>query len=108
MMINVAGPFTAPTEEGRRANRERIDRAVAEVLARGHIPIVGAYAAEPLVAHLPEAERYEAMMRISLALVEKCDAMLCLGLSPGVEREPAVVKRLGLPMYETINDVPAA
>jgi hypothetical protein len=34
-----------------------------------------------------DSDHYEAMMAISLALVDKCDAILMIGSSPGANRE---------------------
>ena len=46
------------------------------------------------------------IMRISLALAEKCDAILCLGTSRGVEMEREIFARKGLPVYGDLDDLP--
>jgi hypothetical protein len=48
------------------------------------------------------------MMAISLALVDKCEAILVIGDSPGVDRERDLIESRGLPVYWDVNDVPAA
>jgi len=47
-------------------------------------------------------------MAISLALVDKCDAILIIGESAGVDRERDLVKSKGLPVYWSLDDIPAA
>ena len=77
MLIAVAGPYSAETAEQRKHNLEALNKAAAAVMKRGHVPVVGVNAALPVLEWLePEVDRYEAIMAISLALVEKCDAIL--------------------------------
>jgi len=109
MLIAVAGPYSADTAEQRQRNLDAMNETAARVLRLGHIPVIGVNAALPVVECLgPDANRYEAMMAISLALVDKCDAILVIGNSPGVDRERDVIKSKGLPVYSDVNAVPAA
>jgi len=109
MLIAVAGPYSADTAEQRQRNLDAMNETAARVLSLGHIPVIGVNAALPVVECLgPDANRYEAMMAISLALVDKCDAILVIGNSPGVDRERDVIKSKGLPVYSDVNAVPAA
>src|SRR5262245_4992275 len=88
MLIAVAGPYSAETAEQRQHNLDELNKVAADVLLRGHIPVIGVNAALPVVAWLQnEVDRYEAIMTISLALVGKCDAIVIIGESPGVKRE---------------------
>ena len=106
MLIAVAGPYSADTAEQRQRNLDAMNKAAAEVLKRGHIPVIGVNAALPVVAWLDaDADRYEAMMTISLALVDKCEAILIIGESPGVTRERDLVKSKGLPVYQDVNQI---
>jgi hypothetical protein len=109
MLIAVAGPYSADTPEQRRRNLDAMNRAAAGVMKLGHIPVIGVNAALPVVECLgPDANQYEAIMAISLALVDKCDAILVIGDSAGVDRERDLVKSKGLPVYWNLNDIPAA
>ena len=101
MRVMVAGPYSAPTEEQRNRNAEAINKAAAEVLRRGHLPIVGVNAALPVVraAGLEGEAEYEAIMRISLDLADVCEAILCVGTSKGVEREKEKFIRRGCPVF---------
>ena len=52
LMIMVAGPYSAPTPEGRAANLAAMNRAAASLAERGHIPMIGVNAALPvLISH---------------------------------------------------------
>ena len=109
MLIAVAGPYSADTPEERQLNLDAMNEAAAGVMRRGHIPVIGVNAALPVVARLgAEANRYEAMMAISLALVDQCDAILVIGESAGVNRERELVRAKGLPVYRALEEIPAA
>lgn len=109
MLIAIAGPYSAQTIEQRQHNLEAMNKVAAGVMMRGHIPVIGVNAALPVVEWLgAEADRYEAMMAISLALVDKCEAILIIGESPGANRERDLVSSKGLPVYRDISDIPVA
>jgi len=109
MLIAVAGPYSAATQKQRRRNLDSLNEAAAAVLKLGHIPVIGVNAALPIVKYLESnSDHYEAMMTISLALIDKCDAILMIGSSPGANRERDLVKAKGLPVYENVEDITAA
>lgn len=107
-MIAVAGPYSATTEAVRQLNLDAMNRAAAEVYKLGHIPVIGVNAALSIVEFLDAAEqdRYEAIMEISLAVVDKCDAILMIAESPGANRERDLIRAKGLPVYNSISDIP--
>lgn len=85
-----------------------MNKAAAAVMKRGHVPVVGVNAALPVLEWLePESDRYEAVMAISLALVDKCDAILMIAESRGANRERDLIRSKGLPVYEDVSEVPA-
>ena len=109
MLIAVAGPYSADSPEQRQRNLDLINEAAASVFKLGHIPVIGVNAALPVVECLgPDTDHYEAIMSISLALVDRCDAILVIGNSPGVNRERELIKSKGLPVYLDVNGIPAA
>lgn len=109
MLIAVAGPYSAETAEQRQHNLEAMNKAAAAVMKRGHVPIIGVNAALPVLEWLnPEVDRYEAIMTISLALVDKCDAILVIGESRGVKRERDLICAKGLPVYNDVSEIPAS
>ena len=106
MFIMISGPYSAPKEEERQKNLQKINRAAAEVAKKGHIPVVGINAALPIVRTGMFDDESKEIMRISLALAEKCDAILCLGKSKGVDMERKVFLMRDLQIFEDINDIP--
>jgi hypothetical protein len=84
-----------------------LNKAAAEVLKRGHIPLVGVNAAGPVVEQAEVEDRYEVIMHICEALAERCDAVLLAGESGGACREAAVFERRGLPVYRAVEEIPA-
>lgn len=107
MLIAVAGPYTAETVEQRQQNLDAMNKAAAAVMMCGHIPVIGVNAALPVVEWLgAEADRYEAIMAISLALVDKCEAILMVGESPGANRERDLVRAKALPVYRNVSEIP--
>ena len=97
LVVMVAGPYSAPTAEGRAANLRRMNDAAAARL--GHIPVIGVNAALPVLdaAGLPYTDPL--MMEISLALAARCDACLQIGRSPGADREAEAIRGLGRPVF---------
>lgn len=83
------------------------ERAAARLLELGHVPLIGVNAALPVLEFANVADRREAVMQISLAVVDKCEAILVLAESPGANRERDLVLSKGLPVYYRIEDVPA-
>lgn len=107
LVIMIAGPYSAPTAEGRAANLRRMNEAAAALARSGHVPVIGVNAALPVLeaAGLPYTDPL--MMTISLALAARCDACLRLARSPGADREAALIGGMGRPVYERLEDVPA-
>lgn len=74
----------------------------------GHTPVIGINAALPVVqqSYLRGAERYEAIMAISMAVIDSCDALLMIAESTGANRERDLVSAKGLPVYYHMEEVP--
>lgn len=106
MIIGVAGPYSADTPEQRQKNLDAMNVAAARLLEKGHIPLIGVNAALPVVEKSNTTDKYKAMMDISLAVIDKCEALLLLAESPGANRERDLVLSKGLPVFYNINDVP--
>jgi hypothetical protein len=105
MKIGIAGPYSAPTAEQRQKNLYAINKAAAAILAKGHTPLIGVNAALPVVPFLPYEERYEAIMKISLAIIDTCDALLLIAESPGANRERELIQSKGLPVYRELSEI---
>jgi hypothetical protein len=108
MIIGIAGPYSADTEEQRQQNLDRMNKAAAMLLEKGHIPLIGVNAALPVVNAADIADRYKAIMDISMAVIDKCEALLLIAESRGANMERDLVLNKGLPVYYSINEVPDA
>ena len=106
MVIGVAGPYSSSTSEGRQHNLDALNRAAAELLRRGHIPLIGVNAALPVLDKADPVNRYTAIMDISMAVISACEALLLIAESPGANRERDLVLAKGLPVYYSLNEVP--
>jgi len=108
MIIGVAGRYSADSEQQRQQNLDALNLAAAQLLERGHIPLIGVNAALPVVGKSAVADRYEAIMKISMAVIDRCEALLLISESAGANRERNHVIEKGLPVYYSIDEVPAA
>lgn len=108
MIIGVAGPYSADTEEQRQANLDSMNEAAARLLEKGHIPLIGVNAALPVIRQTVLADKYKAIMDISLTVIDKCEALLLLKESPGANRERDLILSKGLPVYYSLDEVPEA
>jgi len=106
MIIGVAGPFSADTEAARKANLDAMNEAAAKILELGHIPLIGVNAALPVIEKSNIENKYEAIMEISMAVIDRCEAILMIGSSPGADRERDFIKSKGLPVYYSIDEIP--
>lgn len=106
MIIGVAGPYSAPTERERQQNLDNLNRAAARLLEMGHTPLIGANAALPVVQQAKLDNPYEAIMTISMAVIDKCDALLLIAESPGANRERDRILTKGLPVYYNLGEIP--
>lgn len=108
MLIAVAGPYNADTEEQKAANLKEMNIAAAAVYRKGHIPVIGVNASLYVADELPDADRREVISDISYAIVERCDAILMLGSSTGADHERELISSQGLPIYNSIDEITEA
>jgi len=110
LWIMVAGPYgTKATPEQRAANLKALNAAALEVWKKGHVPVIGVNNALPMIEVAGE-EHYEAlMMPLSLALAERCDAVLRIGgTSSGADKEAALIRARGGRVFSSLDEVPHA
>jgi hypothetical protein len=80
-----------------------------QVFLRGHIPLIGVNLALPIILSAGMDEYRNIMLPISLALAERCDAVLRIdGESSGADAEVRLFEEKGLPVYYEINQLPEA
>jgi len=112
MWIMVAGPYSSGGADAaaRAENLRRLNKAALAVLAKGHLPVVGVNMALPMIECDPADDAVDRiMMPVSLALAERCDALLRIdGASAGADAEMARFAARKLPIYRSVKEVPEA
>src|SRR5688500_6978248 len=106
MILGIAGPYSADTEEQQQKNLDAMNAAAARLLEKGYIPLRGSNAASPVVKQTSGIDKYKAMMDISRASIDSCEGLLLLAESPGANRERDLVLGKGLPVFYAIEEVP--
>lgn len=90
----------------RAANLRAMNAAAPEVFRKGHTHVIGVNMAAPVI-EIAGRDRYEDIMTpISLALAERCDAILRIGgASVGADQEVERQKAAGKHIYFSIEDI---
>ncbi len=109
MWIMIAGPYRHGTNDPEiwEGNLRKFNDAAFKIFKKGHIPIIGVNLALPIIEAAGHDTYGELMMPISLALAEKCNAVLRIdGVSTGADQEVEIFKNKGLPVYYDLDEVP--
>jgi hypothetical protein len=110
LWIMIAGPYTSDAQgaAGRAANFAAMNRAAWAVWQRGHVPVIGVNMALPVIEAAGEAAFEAIMMPLSLALAERCDAVLRIGgPSEGADREVETIRKKGGTVFRDVAEIPA-
>ena len=108
MYIMIAGPYTSGSSnrEKWKDNHVEMNKMAYLVHLKGHIPVIGVNVALPIIEAVGHDKFEELMMPISLAMAERCDAILRIGgPSTGADQEVEVLKRRGLPVYHSLEEI---
>ena len=111
MWIMVAGPYRtgARDAEERARNLRALNLAACAIHERGHVPIVGVNLALPIIEAAGPSSYDAILLPISLALAERCDAVLRLaGESAGADGEVERVRARGGAVYASVAEIPRA
>lgn len=114
LMILIAGPYRSGTgddPELMAANLRRLEEAAWPLFAAGHVPMIGEWVALPVLrsagADVSDPLADEVMYPTAQRLLRHCDAVLRLhGESTGADRDVAIARERGLPVYYRLEDVP--
>ncbi|OIQ67094.1 hypothetical protein GALL_513310 [mine drainage metagenome] len=102
-VVYVAGPYSAPDEEGLLAHIKAAISFGLEVQALGFLPLV------PHVAILPVDDTeagYEQATAECFELLSRCDALILMPTwqeSPGARREREFAEKFGLPVFTSLE-----
>ncbi|MBX3120435.1 MAG: hypothetical protein KF784_15355 [Fimbriimonadaceae bacterium] len=110
MWIMISGPYRhgAKTAEERAANLRAMNDAAVAVFRLGHVPIIGVNMALPMIEAVGSDSYDEIMMPVSLALAERCDAVLRIGgPSKGAHEEVEKFRSVGKPVFGSVSEVPS-
>ncbi len=111
LWIMIAGPYRSGAVDAaaRAANLRALNAAALAVLRRGHVPVIGVNLALPIIEAAGPKSFDEIMMPLSLALAERCDAVLRIGgASSGADDEVAMFRVRGLPVFHALSEIPEA
>lgn len=117
MMILIAGPYRSGTNNDPRRiqkNMKKLEAQALPIFRKGHVPIIGEWAANPLIALAGSKEVGDAIFNeiqypVAHRLLTKCDAILRIeGASTGADQDVEIAKSLGLKVYYNLNEIPNA
>ncbi|MBU9678149.1 DUF4406 domain-containing protein [Burkholderia multivorans] len=116
-LILIAGPYRSGTngDPARIAdNLVRLERAALAVYQRGHMPMIGEWVSLPLARMAGSIQTGDAISEAFLypvahRMIQQCDSILRIdGESKGANADVNVARKLGLPVYYRVDDIPAA
>ncbi|WP_246150087.1 DUF4406 domain-containing protein [Agromyces intestinalis] len=117
LLILIAGPYSSGTN-GRldlmAQNLERLESAAWPIFEAGHVPIIGEWVALPVLARAgasgpADPLASEVMYPTAERLLQHCNAVLRLaGDSHGADRDVAIARERGIPVYYSIDEIPHA
>ena len=114
LLILIAGPYRSGTNGGPTLiarNLARLEEASGPIFRLGHVPMIGEWAALPILRTLDaaEVETGDVMYETARRLLLHCDAVLRLpGESSGADQDVAIAHERGLPVYRSLEEIPAA
>ncbi len=115
--ILIAGPYRSGTGGDPlliERNLKALEHAAWQVWRKGHLPLIGEWAALPLAAAaglgrdgavVPSQFLYDVAAR----MIAHCDGVYRIaGASAGADGDVRRARELGLPCYESLDDLPDA
>jgi hypothetical protein len=111
MWIMISGPYTAGGADAatRAENLRRMNEAAVAVFRKGHVPVIGVNMALPMIDAAGAHAFDELMMPVSLALADRCDAVVRIGgPSSGADREVERIRARGGRVFASVDDIDRA
>jgi len=116
LLVLIAGPYLSGTDGDPAkiaANRARLESFALPIYQRGHLPIIGEWLALPIIhaagGRDPSDDAFKAYQYpVAQRLLARCDAVLRIeGASRGADLDVARARELGLPVYRSLDELPA-
>ena len=116
MMILIAGPYRSGTNDDparMEANLRSLEEYALPIWRAGHVPMIGEWVALPLMGiagsrRVGDAVYEEIAYPVAGRLIERCDAVLRVpGASTGADQDVLIAKEKGLPVYTSVDAIPA-
>lgn len=114
LLILIAGPYRSGTNGDHALiaqNLARLEEASGPIFRLGHVPMIGEWVALPVLRTLDAAAAGEGdvMYETARRLLAHCDAVLRLpGESSGADKDVEIARELGLPVFRSLDEIPAA
>jgi hypothetical protein len=117
MMILIAGPYRSGTGDDPQkmaANLARLEAAAYPIFQKGHVPMIGEWAALPILRGAgggqPGSANYESVMHPTAhRLLAHCDGVLRLpGDSTGADQDVRIARERGIPVWFDLSEIPSA
>jgi hypothetical protein len=115
LLVLIAGPYQSGTNGDPAkisANRTRLESFALPIYQRGHVPMLGEWAALPIIhaagGQVEGDDVFNAYQYpVAHRLLECCDAVLRIpGESRGADLDVVRARQLGLPVYTDVNELP--
>ena len=117
MLILIAGPYRSGTGDDpakMAGNLRRLEEASLPIFEKGHVPMIGEWAALPIWQVAGGRQVGDALYERILhptahRLLQHCDAVLRLpGDSKGADNDVRIAGERGIPVYFDISEIPVA
>jgi len=116
LMILIAGPYRSGTGDDPAklaANLARLEEAAWPLFQKGHLPMIGEWAALP-IWHQAGGQTvgdalYEQILHPTAGrLLQHCDGVLRLpGASKGADNDVEIARARGIPVWFALDEVPS-
>ncbi len=114
-LILIAGPYRTGTGNDPvliQKNMDKLEAMALPIFRKGHIPMIGEWVANPLIAlagskEIGDAVFTEIQYPTAHRLLTKCDAVLRIeGASKGADQDVELAQKLGLKIYFSLEEIP--
>ncbi len=110
MWIMISGPYRSGSSDPEvwAENLRTLNMAALTLFRKGHLPVIGANMALPVIEAAGEESYDDIMMPLSLAPVDRCDAVLRIGgASKGADEEVERFRGRGVRIFFSIEEIDA-